>query len=357
MRSSPLRKWSPSRLPQKNYALNWLLLVLSTLLIVACDSTTQGGIALTPTPAQTTTPDFSSLPSAGNLAARIVLPGTALNYEIAASDTSIWVHDADDGTVLRIDPHTDQIVATIHIISQGTGDIAVGDSGVWVVSSNDGTVRQIDPQTNRVVATVHLTSPLNSLVVSPGAVWVTSKSQNTLWRIDPVAHKVVATLDTLRSPETPSFGAGSLWICNFDDLAHGVIRIDPQTNQIIDRIDIGSSQGAVCGGLAALDNTVWVLVYQQASQTGNWMERIDPATNKVIGHFPLPDGLSHGPKADGQGAWVWDRDGNIYHVNARTNRVVSQLTIPGTTDIAPGNGAIWVCSANSEDVEYIAPVI
>src|SRR5262249_37922487 len=120
-----------------------LALLLCALAVAACggSATTQGGASSSPTstlpPTQTSTP---ALPSAGTVSATISglgALGADDGYGIAASDTAVWVLNGNTGNVLRIDPRTNTLVATIPV-AQGGGSIALGQGAVWVASPYAG---------------------------------------------------------------------------------------------------------------------------------------------------------------------------------------------------------------------------
>src|SRR5262249_44468385 len=62
-------------------------------------------------------------------------------------------------------------VRTIAVGSRPRG-VAWGDGSVWVANSGDGTVSRIDPHTDRVAATIRVGQSPQALVVTAGAVWV-----------------------------------------------------------------------------------------------------------------------------------------------------------------------------------------
>ena len=62
----------------------------------------------------------------------------------------VWVLNGLDGTVLAIDPRTNEVTGTIDV-PVGSGGIAVGAGAVWVTERLDATVVRIDPETRQVV--------------------------------------------------------------------------------------------------------------------------------------------------------------------------------------------------------------
>jgi peptide/nickel transport system substrate-binding protein len=84
----------------------------------------------------------------------------------------VWVTDTGDDAVVRIDPSTRAVTATIPVGHLPAG-IAVGGGSVWVAGSGDGTVDRIDPADNRVTQTIDVGESPQQLVVAAGHVWVT----------------------------------------------------------------------------------------------------------------------------------------------------------------------------------------
>jgi YVTN family beta-propeller protein len=62
-------------------------------------------------------------------------------------------------------------------VGDGPVDVAVGSGGVWVANSRDGTVSRIDPRSNKVVATIHIGSSPQGIAVGAGAVWVSVQAR------------------------------------------------------------------------------------------------------------------------------------------------------------------------------------
>jgi virginiamycin B lyase len=78
--------------------------------------------------------------------------------------------------VYRIDPATDQVVATIPVgkpSSEYASDVAAADGSMWVTSPESKTIVRINPATNSVSGRIHVPYTPNGLTVGDGSVWVT----------------------------------------------------------------------------------------------------------------------------------------------------------------------------------------
>ncbi len=314
----------------RHRTLRWGVILLCALAFAACSPGTSQlthSIPITPTPGL-----------AGTITAQISMGESSDTYSIVVSDTAVWVHNFHEGTLLRIDPSTNRVVATIPI-GPGSGHVALEGGFVWVLSREDSIVWKIDPQTNKVVAKIALPPPNAYLAVSPGAIWVASVANATVTRIDAQTDKVVATIPIPDGPAWMSFGAGSLWVCSFN--TSNLWQVDPSTNRTVKSYDVGAAQGNECATVAALDNTVWVEVFKQGGSAQ--MDRIDTATNTLVNKaYLLPDNLGPGVAVDAQGAWVFSEDGVLYRVDVHTNRVVGKLVSGGGgAGLALGDGSVW----------------
>jgi streptogramin lyase len=88
-------------------------------------------------------------PSTGSVVATIALPGHAPRMAFGAG--ALWVADFDHGDLLRIDPATNAIAATLDLVDEGTFGVAASDTEVWAGLLRDDTLVRIDPATGQVV--------------------------------------------------------------------------------------------------------------------------------------------------------------------------------------------------------------
>jgi streptogramin lyase len=338
----------------KRHNVGPVALLVCALLVAGCGgnspNTTQSVHPPTITPA-------SSLPSAGTISATI--PGLGAlskpydGYRVAADNTAVWVYNPDTGDLLRIDPTTNQIVATIAVgpgCDVGCGAVAIGQGAVWVAADGASKVVRIDPQTNKIVATIPITPNKGLQVfVTPGAVWVTDFLANTIFRIDPATNKVVSTLTNQQGANGVAFSAGSLWLCNAHASPTVLVRLNPTTMQVQAQIDLTvQGQFLNCAGMIALAQAVWVGAVAGPPSNGTTaeLERINPTTNQVDATAPIPGANNTGFAADAQGVWLLDFQMGLIQFNPQTAQVARRLALTGGVGMALGAGAVWVAKGD-----------
>jgi virginiamycin B lyase len=101
---------------------------------------------------------------------------------IACSEFAVWTLNQGDGTVSRIDPTTNLVVATVEVGVPGQGgDIAVGEGSVWVTAI-DVPLTQIDADTNEVIVQFVGTGG-DALRIGHGSAWMCSFFLQEVWRV------------------------------------------------------------------------------------------------------------------------------------------------------------------------------
>jgi YVTN family beta-propeller protein len=218
------------------------------------------------------------------------IPVDAAPTSVARGEGAIWVTNANDGTVSRIDPVTRSVRDTITVGSSPSG-IAVGAGAVWVANHLDGTVSRIDPETNTVVDTIAVGNGPTAVAFGEGSVWVTNSSDRTVSRIDSASGRVVRTIKTDAVGRGLAVGGGSVWVT--DESSRSVVRLNPETNAVAETISVGNGPTGIAFG----ERAVWV-----ANSLDGTVSRIDPAKAAVTTTLAVPGGP--GAVAAGGGA-VW----------------------------------------------------
>jgi streptogramin lyase len=173
------------------------------------------------------------------------------------------------------------------------------------------------------------------VAISEEAAWVTSHAG--LYRVDPYTGNTVNVLPVDYLFRVVS-GHSAIWISTGSD--GRVLRVDPETNEVVAEIEIGA--GPVTE-LAISEEAVWVSAVSD-------LVRLDPVTNEIVAR--LRDDGGFGDVAYGEGAlWIVagaNQDGAVWRIDPTTNRVQLKRPLPDPhfmNEIAVGEGAVWVTTS------------
>jgi virginiamycin B lyase len=136
---------------------------------------------------------------------------------------SLWA--TGTAGVIRVDPATNALVATIPIES-GAAWTAASDDAVWVTTPNG--VDRIDPQSNSVAAEVKLPGAapfLGDPAVVDGMVWVPEIRRNSIAVVDPATNSVTQTVKAGAGPFVVTEIDGDAWVPSWK--GHDIWRIRP----------------------------------------------------------------------------------------------------------------------------------
>jgi hypothetical protein len=195
-----------------------------------------------------------------------------------------------------------RVIATIPV--PGALAVAAGEDGVWVTSVSEGTVSRIDPTTNRIEATTVVSSDKSGprdLAVGVGGVWVVVSSPahpSQVVRIDPASNEVVDRIDVPHATVIEA-GLGAVWVGQSSAGEQGhLVRIDPSTDAVVASIPVGpESIGLAIGG-----GSVWVL-----DDRSYEIRKVDPSANTsdvVFEGASDQSELAWGIAYDGRAVWT-----------------------------------------------------
>jgi virginiamycin B lyase len=205
-----------------------------------------------------------------------------MDGRLAANARGVWLNDFDADLVYRFDPVSLKIVK-ISVLHNPEG-LAVDprNGAVWVASHRGGTVVRIDPATNRVVATIAAgnvgPSGPHQIGLGLGSVWVGVPNSSSVYRIDPATNSIMATI-AIPSNASPcsgfAFSQQAVWMPSCGD-ATTLVRIDPATNTVVGTIDLGGN-----GEDPITVNGIPWLTVESVSLGPTRLVRIDPGTNTI----------------------------------------------------------------------------
>ena len=159
---------------------------------------------------------------------RVALPGVGPLGAIAFGAGSLWVSDyglfkgpiLSDG-IVRIDPSSGRVTARFAVWRPGP--LVFGDGALWV--GRDGAVLRVDPTSDGVSASIALTGRISSIAFGGGYVW--ARTDSTLWQLDPNTTRLVRGFPIPAGPGQIAWAAGSAWLA--DSASNRLLAINPTT--------------------------------------------------------------------------------------------------------------------------------
>jgi WD40 repeat protein len=262
-------------------------------------------------------------------------------------------------------------IAATFSVGEDVRSVLYGEGSVWVaVSNNDGTfagrILRVDPETNETIATIPVeTIPTwevggGAMVVADGSLWVAGGVEALGGPDSPGggADAAVVRIDTATNAVVDRFtlggtvGAdltfldGDLWILVFGDetVDHSmeIVRVDPSTGQVLARIPLTASwaQSIVAAGgrLLVIEGG------DRAVNVGGQMTSIDPGTNAVAASAEIPSPYS----ATGPVAWRGEVWAGVERGFARFDSETGEL-IDRSPDLDPARLSLGRMSLEADD--------
>ena len=139
------------------------------------------------------------------------IPVAAGPVALAADGSGLWVASADVAAVTRLDPRTGVTpTAPIPLSARPVG-IAIAAGSLWI-AAEDGTITRVDPAANRVIATIDMGGSPSAIAADDTSIWIADR-QGSVNRLDPgdptAPHQRVATTS---APEAMATVSGELWV-------------------------------------------------------------------------------------------------------------------------------------------------
>ncbi len=264
---------------------------------------------------------------------------------------SIWISNKPKDNVTRIDPKTNKITDVVTGLNKPCSGLAIGFGSLWVPNCGDQTLARVDLKTAKITATIPagVADSEGGLAVTADSVWLLTDAKSTLARLDPEQNKIVAEVRLPAGCFTVAFGPpgpdAALWVTCTQ--ANKVLRVDPQTNLVTNRIDVRPQPRFLAIGGGA----VWVLCQGE----GN-VAKIDPKMNKVVETIEVGVPGEGGDIAAGEGAiWVSSFGFPISKIDPKSGKVVQQFVGDGGDAIRAGGGSVWLSNGRQGVVWRLDP--
>jgi streptogramin lyase len=165
--------------------------------------------------------------------------------EIGAGEGAVWAitGSGSDAVLRRYSSQTGKEQASIPLPSPSARGVVVAFGSIWIAGSVGVELYRIDPTTNQIMATIDLHARPVVLSSGEGSVWV-RQTDGTVQRVDGSSGNVVATFvtDAADNMGDIAVGGGFIWM---NSQTVPLLQIDPRTNS--QRSRYASPEGAFMG--------------------------------------------------------------------------------------------------------------
>ncbi len=262
--------------------------------------------------------------------------------DLVADGDSVWVANAGDHTVSRIDSHTGQPTTTKGLEGAPIA-LNVSRGAVWIAMSHDGQPTSIlrlgsvpNESAEHVVELAKVPGLRYPILTSgPSGLWASlpaGSDEPDTFVLSP--RGTIQRLDMLPdgcNPVGSGIATGTVWI----GCENGrVVQVNEGTRRLVSTTRVGTFLSDLAVGAGA----VWATDYVE-----NVAWKFDPETGRATRTIPvgeLPSGIAVGFGS----VWVANRhSGTVSRIDPDSNRVVATIRVG--RDVAPiavGGGRVWI---------------
>ncbi|MDP9317669.1 MAG: ABC transporter substrate-binding protein [Actinomycetota bacterium] len=170
--------------------------------------------------------------------------------------------------------------------------------------------------------------------------------ENTVGVIDPERNEIVGQIPVGSLPGGITYADDFVWVTNTGD--DTVSRIDPQTRAVVDTIDVGTAPT----GIAGANGSIWV-----TNSGERTVSRINGTTNRVVQTITVgnaPTAIASG----GDAVWVANAsDGTVVRIDAASGEPGKPIGVGSTpVALAVGENGVWVATEDGGLVVHLDPV-
>jgi streptogramin lyase len=211
---------------------------------------------------------------------------------LGVTTKAVWAC-ATSGTIIRIDPKTNDIAAKVTVpkINEQGRLVALGGH-VWLLTGDGDELTPISEKNNQLGAPIELGTFCSETAdrIEGSTLWVACASEGVLLRVDLVAKKVLGKVTDLPLATSVSVGK-DVWV----GFEKGVARINPTS------LEVTVLQEAVTPDrLRAVGDHVWVR--EEGGEA--FLSRLDASSGEVVQVIAADDLKSGGDVIEFEGA-VW----------------------------------------------------
>ena len=160
-------------------------------------------------------------------------PGVEQVHGVTFDGQHVWFASGD--RLNAFDPVSGAMVRTIDVAARAGTTF----DGRHLFQIAGDRIQKIDPKSGRVLATIPAPSEGNSgLAWAEGSLWVGQHRGRRIYQIDPETGAILRTIESNRVVTGVTWIDGELWHGTWEGEGSDLRRVDPQTGEILERIDM-----------------------------------------------------------------------------------------------------------------------
>jgi glutamine cyclotransferase len=160
-------------------------------------------------------------------------PGVTKVNGVTYDGENVWFASGDK--LQAFDPASGEAGRAIDVSAQA----GTAFDGQHLFQLSDDRIQKIDPKTGRVLATIPApTTGGSGLAWAEGTLWVGHYRERKIYQIDPETGAILRTIESNRFVTGVTWVDGELWHATLQDGESDLRRIDPQTGDVLEQLDM-----------------------------------------------------------------------------------------------------------------------
>ncbi|MDX0762839.1 PQQ-binding-like beta-propeller repeat protein [Sinorhizobium medicae] len=166
-------------------------------------------------------------------------PGTEQVHGVTFDGRHVWFASGD--RLNALDPGSGQTVRSIDVAAHA----GTAFDGQHLFQIAEDRIQKIDPETGRVLATIPAPAGGgdSGLASAEGTLWVGCYQGRKIHQVDPETGRVLRTIESNRVVTGVTWVDGELWHGTWEGDESDVRRLDPDTGEVLEMIEMPSGTG------------------------------------------------------------------------------------------------------------------
>jgi glutamine cyclotransferase len=151
----------------------------------------------------------------------------------------VWF--ASDKKLHALDPASGKTTRSLDVAAYA----GTAFDGQYLYQIAEGRIQKVDPATGCALSSIPTPNPDSNsgLAWAEGTLWVGNYEQRKIYQVDPQTGAVLRTIESNRHVTGVSWIDGDLWHATWEDEGSELRRIDPQTGEVIESLQMPPAIG------------------------------------------------------------------------------------------------------------------